>query len=351
MSPAVRRPSAAVADTGRLLDAVGLALGAALIVWISGAVNSVGGDGVPMAALVAASFVVFVCSRRVARTQPALVPLVVGVGGALLLLLPDLGHVVGTRAAGRPYGPLVYANATGALYLIVGLASSSIALGARRSGTRVVASLSALAFVAVALASGSAAVPFLGGVALALVVARVSSPGSPVGHLGAVVVAGAVATTVALGAAYSPTGSTGDGAEFGHVLLTERRLSLWHESLQMVAAAPLWGVGPGRFAESSVTAQADRDVFTPHHGYLLVASELGVVGGALVLGLLAWGFAVLARSTRPRDAAVGVAALTVVGTHAAVDYVARSPVVVLAAVALVAAGAVRDRREDPVSRA
>jgi len=151
----------------------------------------------------------------------------------------------------------------------------------------------------------------------------------------AVVLAG----TVGLGATYR-SGS----ASFATRALTERRLVLWSEALDILAEHPA-GVGVGGFATTAPTAIRDRDARWAHQEFLQVGVELGWAGLALVMLLFVWGFVRLAMHPRP-DAcvALGAASLAALGIHASVDYVWHFPAVPVVAAALVGSAQASPRR-------
>jgi putative inorganic carbon (hco3(-)) transporter len=80
---------------------------------------------------------------------------------------------------------------------------------------------------------------------------------------------------------------------------TEGRLTVWQVGWRMVGDKPVTGVGAGNFRETSRdyvlepghTARTDQVIDTPevaHNTYLEALAELGVVGGLLFLGILAF---------------------------------------------------------------
>lgn len=112
-------------------------------------------------------------------------------------------------------------------------------------------------------------------------------------------------------------------------------------ALDLVAARPLTGTGPGR--ATLVWAGPDQTAFVAmyvHNEYLQTLAELGAVGLALVLALLA----VVGRTVwRGRDAApfpeawAGiVAAMAALAVHSGFDFLWHVPAIPLIAAALVA---------------
>jgi hypothetical protein len=77
--------------------------------------------------------------------------------------------------------------------------------------------------------------------------------------------------------------------------LSDERFHLWQGAWSMMAQNPASGVGPGRFfAESPV---ADLDLAWAHSYWLQSGAELGVIGLAGLLLLLAWAVAALGRDS------------------------------------------------------
>ncbi len=97
----------------------------------------------------------------------------------------------------------------------------------------------------------------------------------------------------------------------------DTRLLRWHGALELVGRHPLLGVGPGGFRDQYpvVSQMAEIDVpaqqFVAHNTYLEVAAELGLVGLAALLAVLATAFLGAEYALRrgmDRGVAVGVQA-------------------------------------------
>ena len=56
--------------------------------------------------------------------------------------------------------------------------------------------------------------------------------------------------------------------------LSERRTRLWREAMEITVREPVFGAGPGMFAQTSPTALADADARWAHSAYLQVAAML-----------------------------------------------------------------------------
>ena len=247
------------------------------------------------------------------------VPAAVAVGAAgAVLLAPD-----GTSGKALA-GPLGYGNANGALCL-VGVGATALAVVSLPARWRVLLVLTAvplgLAFLTRSVAAAALAIP----VALSPLLPRRRGVGRAV-VLGAAaapllaLVLTAVAGAVPASALGRSTGET----------LTERRVVLWSDAIDLTTDHPVTGVGPGRFAVTSPTARADEDARWAHSLVLQEASETGLLGAGAVVALLASLFALLLASLR-RDgrAAVGAVLLSAALVQADIDYTAHFPVVPL----------------------
>ena len=121
--------------------------------------------------------------------------------------------------------------------------------------------------------------------------------------------------------------------------LTERRVALWGDAIDMMAKNPSFGVGPDRFRVISPVVQTDRDEPWAHNDFLQLGAETGVFGFVLVVAIFLWGFVRLFRVHAPdTTTALGAVALTALGVHGSVEYVLHFPAVVLAGAALVGTG-------------
>jgi O-Antigen ligase len=297
-----------------------------------------GGDGGRLAALVGGVASILLLGRLVTLLHRVIAPLVVLAAGAWVALQPG-----GDGTGGPLSGPFAYRNATAAFLVQGAVAGFMVAVAFRWETPRIVAAVAggaaALWLGWLAVQNASTAVLALGVIPLSLF-ALVGRGGARFGVIACgVALAVVLAGTVGLGATYRP------GAEsFATRALTERRLVLWSEALDILAEDP-GGVGVGGFATAAPTAIRDQDARWAHQEFLEVGVELGWAGLALVVLLFAWGFVRLAMHPRP-DAyvALGGAALAALGIHASVDYVWHFPAVPLAAAALVGAAQAAPRR-------
>jgi O-antigen ligase len=117
--------------------------------------------------------------------------------------------------------------------------------------------------------------------------------------------------------------------------LSARRTALWRDAMEIIADEPVFGAGPGMFAGTGPTALADADARWAHSAYLQAGAETGVIGAVLLGLLLLWVYGALFRSRQDmRLIVIGTAAITAFAVHAAIDYVAHFPAVVIVAALL-----------------
>lgn len=339
MSEPLRQPTAADdhrAWTG--LDTLGACLFLALAAWIVLAGRVSGGDPRPMATLVLATGVMAFAARALARRAGAAVP-------ASLVAVLLVSIVVTWPQAIHPlFGLLGYANANGALYAVGTGAAGLVVLRSSWPGGRIAAGVAAVALALLPWASradaGAGSAAIILGVTLLLLVSR--RPHRWLVPVAMVVAAAAMVATVVAGLVYD-----GDGEGEGGWRLSERRLVLWSDALDMVRAEPLTGVGPGRFAAFSPTAAADSDASWAHQEPLSVAAETGLPGMLLLLAIVAWAFVWLDRGSGVRGATLATVVLAAAFTHATIDYVWHNPAVPMALAVVVGSGATAQRRAVP----
>jgi hypothetical protein len=307
---------------GRELDRIAVTLLLLLATWaLVSASGRSGSRPGPVVLLVASSGALVVAGRLVGRRARAAVPgvVAVGVGGAVLLTLPEIW-----AAGGAPTG---YGNANACLASLG--AVSAVACGClteELATRRGFAGLAALMAGAVFATASTAGLLVLAAAAVLTVAALATR------HAAAAVVGGLVVLSLALGV----TTAIAKGSDlFG---LRERsgvRADLWSEAVELAEADPLRGVGAGSFADASGVS-TDPDLRWAHADFLQQAAEQGVIGLTLLLALVGCAFARLWVGRRPRVRTLtGTAALTVVSLHATVDHVVAHATVPLTLAVLV----------------
>lgn len=323
----------------RRLDLLGLGLAGAAATWVAVVALIVGGGPAPLATLFFTCGATVVAARRLARIT--LLPILGLVAAAPLILAvlcrrPLLGS-----------GPLGYANASGALFFIAASAALMTGLAVRTTTVRIGAWAISGMWILIPWFADSRAAALLGTLlplAVLLVRRPVAVRVALVASAG-VTLAGILTTSV-LGLTYEPVGKVGAMGRILDATMSERRLALWHDAVDLIRSEPLTGVGPGRFREMSPTALADRDALWAHNEYLEVAAETGVPGLLLLLLLVLWAFA---RLWPAATALRSVPAIVVLGgatLHANIDYVWHFPAVPLALAALVGAASAPDAAAD-----
>jgi O-antigen ligase len=284
--------------------------------------------GRSLGALVAAAAATVIVGRLLGRVFRPAVPIVVIAVATWFALTVDV------TGGGPLAGPFGYRNATAAFFAQAAIAGLMLAVAFREGAARIIASLAGAAvftaFAWIAFRGSTAgAVTLL--VVIVVPLALAGPRGARAGILAtSTLLAVVFAATVFLAVSYRP-GRT----DLATRALTERRVILWHESLDLLMTTP-FGVGPGRFREIAPTAIADADAGWSHNEFLQQAAELGWPGLVLTVLLFTWGFVRLWIHPAP-DAYVtlGAASLAALGVHACVDYVLHFPAVPLTAAALV----------------
>jgi len=291
-------------------------------------------DGGPLTPVAWAGLVAgaFLLARRVGVRRPTLVPAAVVATGATVFAL----GVARGDLYDRLHGPLGYANATAALFVVATAAALLWRERVVRRRDRNLLLAAALLFATVPVGATSRT----GALATLLVLAGATPAwqrldrrraGAVVAGLLAAVALGIAVTLRAGGTLRAALGL--EGVALGPSI-TER-VRLWREALDLIRAAPWTGVGPGRFGVAGNPAVLDWERYA-HNEYLQVAAELGLPVLVLVLVLVVALFRDLLRSPDPA-ALLGVALLTALCVHAAVDYVAHFPAVALTAAACLGA--------------
>lgn len=313
---------------------VGVLLGgvAATWAWWTASEAPATADAGPLLALLAAVAAAGFVAWGVSRAVPWLPALVVA-GSAAVVAVARRDTLLDTPLR----NPLGYANATAAFYVAAAAAAVLVAVSVR---ARPVAVASLCLAVALALVPWSNGSETAAATTLLLPVALVGTRGRRAARA---VVAGAAALVVVAVALTAVVGSSGSTDTAVADRLTERRVVLWRDAVDLIEAHPLRGVGPGRFREESPTAKSDIDALWAHNEFLQLGAETGVPGLALTIAAFGWAFALLWSAGDAR-AAIGAAALAAFGVHATLDYIGHFPAVVVSVAAVVGAAAAKPHR-------
>jgi O-antigen ligase len=153
------------------------------------------------------------------------------------------------------------------------------------------------------------------------IVGRMSRAGIVVA---AVLAFGAIGTSLVLAREFAVEADSHLGSRFADRL--SGRAEVWADSYRLLREHPGFGVGPGGFAENSPTAAIEQDLRWAHNEFLQQGAETGVVGAALLVGLVAWLFFAL-WSAGSAPAAVAAMALSSLVIHACADHVLHFPLI------------------------
>lgn len=259
---------------------VGLLLFLALATWgLLAHPDAPGGAAFAGVALLAAAG--WVAGVLTVRVDPALPGVAVAVLAAVVIALGLPGSLTGAAAP----GPLGYGNANAALVTaaVAGLLGAALGSAPERRHRLLVA---AGVFTAVAFTTGSRA----GATSCVLLLvcwALLPRGRVVVWQLSSVlVVVGLLSLTVYLGLTLPPGQQR--GTNLASDVIGGTREALWSDALQETTTRPATGIGPGQFATHSATATSDPDLRWAHSTPLQVLAELGIVGFALLLILVAW---------------------------------------------------------------
>jgi O-antigen ligase len=338
-------------DAGVRGMVVGVVLFALAAGWTAVTAAVADSSSLPVVGLIVGTCLAVGIAWFVARHRPSLIPAgIVGAAVALALVEAETTFDVGPLQ-----GPFGYANSSAAFFGQASVAALLLLTVARGRALRAAGALAFLAFVPIVLLARSWAVAILlpGTILVAVVVTYLRGSGAAVVVCGAVFIA-ALLASVAVGA--TGVGRIGSGDGFADRLIagtiSEVRVTLWHEALAITADEPLFGVGPGRFEETSPTASSDPDLRWAHNEFFQAGAESGLPGFILTVSLFLWGFGVLWLNARGMATALGAAALATLGAQASLDYVLHFPAVVLAGGAILGSAlgtGVARRRSRPAS--
>lgn len=305
-----RSPAGDPRQSGEIGPVVGLILPVALAGWALLSHPAAPG-GAAMAGLVIAGMVAWIVGALIARASPV----VLGVGVALVIGIAIVGALPASLRGGPTAPPLGYANANAAL-MTAAVAGLLCAASATRSANRPWLVATAVGFTVASIVGGSRAG------AVTCVLLLVLWPLLSLGRTwfwqlvsGLVLVTG-FSVTVGLGLTQDPqqppallTGS-----------LSEVRLSLWSDALELAKDHPILGVGPGNLARDSAIARSDPDLAWAHSAPLQTLAELGGIGLVLLGAVVGWMIWRLGRAS---------VVLAVMALQPMVDYVLDFPLVVV----------------------
>ena len=269
--------------------------------------------------------------------------------GTLVVLTPD------GLSGGALAGPLGYGNANGALCAQGTVAALVPAIACRGRVLRTASFALAAALVLLAWQTGSRAGTATAASCLsaALLCCVPWASEHTYRHVARALVVGTAAAsaavfalTVALGSTHNPGAAAPTAVDRAvEQTLSDRRVALWSEALDLLSSDPISGVGVGRFAEVSPTARADNDARWAHSAFLQHGAESGLPGLLALLGLCSAIYLALWRAAALDPLAlVGACAAGAAMTHAAVDYVLHFPVIPVLAALTVGVCVQRGRR-------
>ncbi|WP_327292523.1 O-antigen ligase family protein [Streptomyces sp. NBC_01198] len=307
--------AAAGRDRAAVVDAVGITLLACCAVWalVAAAGRSARPEGTLLALLAVTAG--YALGRILGALLPVLAPAAAAAAVLSLVLIPP------TRLSAHPDAPpLGYPNADAALLVLAAGAACCAAGAARGRAWRIVLRCVGAGAAVTALALGSAA-GFAAGVAIVLCsLAAARMRGRLLGLAGFALAAALVAGgSCAVAADALPAGLS----ESLTGQLTQPRVDLWHQAVDLAERHPLRGVGPGRFADEATPApEPAPSSESPQSAPLQLAAEQGIPGVALLAAAFCWVLTALWRSPRPTPVVLTAAAtLTGLAMLATVDHV------------------------------
>jgi hypothetical protein len=297
----------------RHLELLGLGLGVVGSAWFVVAAGVSGGRPLLLIAPFAGTIVAVLGAGRLPRraSRPLL----------LLLTAAPVLTALASRRSLLGDGPLGYANASAALFVIAATAAIVIAISSEQPLVRRAAIAAAVLWLLAPWITG-AFTAALAGVGVAIIAGSVPDVRARtiVRVAGLAAIALFVAVTV-VGAAYVPGPRTSLADRAIDASMGELRVVLWHEATEMIAEAPLTGVGPGRFADESPSAAERDDANWAHNEFLQVAAESGVPGALLLTVLVVFCLAYLWPTTADPRVVVVIALLMGIVFNAIIDYV------------------------------
>lgn len=270
-----------------------------------------------------------VVARSLARRYPWTFPAVAAAAGTAVLLVPDRPLLDGLR------GPLGYGNASAAAAVLVG-AIAWVAAARAPAPARWIGWVVGAGLLAVPVWTGARAATLS---SLAVVAGLVGATTRRRHRMRLLLLLVAwlavVVATTGLAAAHDRSEGTAPPARAAAAAVSERRLDLWADALELWQQEPVVGIGLGQFVQRSHTARGDRDAARAHHEYLQATAETGLVGVLAASAAIAPLVILMWRTMPDRGTAVAVMALGGLFVQAAVDHVLHFAVVVAGAVILV----------------
>jgi hypothetical protein len=314
---------------GRVVDAVGASLVLGLALWVWWASEVQGGDAGPVVALLLSAGGVALLARWATFFH--------GTGAPAVVLGVVLVHALVTRDGAPPgFGPDEATEATGALLVVATGLAALVALRARNLGVR---SLGGLAVVGLAAWTWSTSSAIAIATVLLVLVTTVALGLLPMrGERRWLVVWPAlVAVLAVLGTVTYAAFPTPGDRDLG--LVDPARLELWNTALDLLDEEPLYGVGLGTVAD--VQGGDGAGSGWARHEPLQFTAETGLVGGTLLLGLLWWTLAWVARpGGGPGSIVAGIVVAGSV-THACFVPIWHVPAIALALAALAGVASTR----------
>ncbi|MEU9783047.1 O-antigen ligase family protein [Streptomyces phaeochromogenes] len=293
-------------------DATGVVVLGACAAWslITAAAHGGRPEGVLLAVLAVAAG--YASGRICGELLPVAAPCAGALAGLGLAVVSP--H---TTQGTQVISPLGQTGATAALLAVSAGSACCAAWAARPPGLRLVLRLLAAGIAATAAVLGSTS-----GFAACLAVLLCSLAADRMQHRGLGLGGLALAAVLVTGATWAVTeNALPDGLTTSlEGQLTQHRVLLWQDALDMTGREPGLGVGPGRFSELSPTVtQSLLPDGKPHSAPFQQAAEQGVVGVALLAAVFCWVLYALWRSPRPTPVVLTAgAALTALAAIAAV---------------------------------
>ena len=293
----------------------------------------------PKAGLLVGCVISLVAARLAGRHLAVAVPALIAVAPLITVA------ITGQTLLGG--GPIGHSGASGILYLLAGAGALTAARVAhRRNAHRLLSCMGGTWLVMPFLLGATAA--SLGAVTTVAAMVLVDRPRRVQLSLvaGGALVAVAVTATVVLGVTSSHN-DRGSPVLATGTTVTDTRIASWIDATRRVHTAPLLGANSGPplvFDGTSPTAIERSGVRWSHSEFLQMTSDTGLIGGTLLLALVAWTLAVLWKRQPGLEYTPTVIAIVIVMINAAIDNVWHFPVIALSTGALIGSGLARPPR-------